>query len=68
MYHHQTCDVKTMCYIVFISHSLHWHYIKTALQEYVINGVIDQFKVLLIDRDGNEILSNFKISIVLHII
>ena len=37
MYHHQTCDVKTMCYIVFISHSLHWHYIKTALQEYVIN-------------------------------
>ena len=36
MYNHQTCDVKTMCYIVFISHSLHWHYIKTALQEYVI--------------------------------
>ena len=31
MYHHQTCDVKTMCYIVSISHSLHWHYIKTAL-------------------------------------
>ena len=25
-----------MCYIVFISHSLHWHYIKTALQENVI--------------------------------
>ena len=40
MYHHRTFDVKTMCYIVFISHSLHWHYIKTALQEYVINGVI----------------------------
>ena len=38
--YHQTCDVKTMCYIVFISHSLHWHYIKTALQEYVINPVI----------------------------
>ena len=36
MYHHRTCDVKTMCYIVFISHSLHWRYIKTALQEYVI--------------------------------
>ena len=34
----------------------------------LVNGVIDQFKVLLIDRDGNEILSNFKISIVLHII
>ena len=35
---HQTCDVKTMCYIVFISHSLDWRYIKTALQEYVINN------------------------------
>ena len=34
----------------------------------LINGVIDQFKVLLIDGDGNEILSNFKISIVLHVI
>ena len=28
-----------MCYIVFISHSLHWCYIKIALQEYVINRV-----------------------------
>ena len=25
-----------MWYIVFISHSLHWHYIETTLQEYVI--------------------------------
>ena len=25
-----------MCYIVFISHSLHWRYIKIALQEYVM--------------------------------
>ena len=32
------------------------------------NGVIGQLKVSLIDGDGNEILSNFKISIVLHII
>ena len=32
------------------------------------NDVIDQLKVSLIDGDGNEILSNFKISIVLHII
>ena len=31
-------------------------------------GVIDQLKVSLIDGDGNEILSNFKISIMLHII
>ena len=34
--HHRTSDVKTMCYIVLISHSLHWRYIKTAFQEYVI--------------------------------
>ena len=33
--YHQMCDVKTMSYIVFISRSLHWRYIKTALQEYV---------------------------------
>ena len=32
------------------------------------NGVIDQLKVSVIDRIGNKILSNFKISIVLHII
>ena len=34
----------------------------------LVNGVIDQLKVSLIDGDGNEILSNFKISIVLQII
>ena len=34
----------------------------------LVNEVIDQLKVLLIDGDGNEILSNFKISIVLHIV
>ena len=27
-----------MCFIVFISHSLHWCYIKIALREYVINS------------------------------
>ena len=32
------------------------------------NGTIDQLKVSLIDEDGNEMLSNFKISIVLHIV
>ena len=36
--------------------------------EKLVNGIIDQLKVSLIDGDGNEILSNFKISIVLHII
>ena len=34
----------------------------------LVNGVIDQLQVSLIDGDGNEILSNFKISIVLHIV
>ena len=34
----------------------------------LVNGVIDQLKVSLIDGDGNEISSNFKISIVLHIV
>ena len=34
----------------------------------LVNGVIDQLKVSLIDGDGNEILSNFKISIVLYIV
>ena len=34
----------------------------------LVNGFIDRFKVSLIDGDGNEILSNFKISIVLHIV
>ena len=29
-----------MCYIVFISHSLHWRYVKIALQEYVIKASI----------------------------
>ena len=34
----------------------------------LVIGVIDQLKVSLIDGDGNEISSNFKISIVLHIV
>ena len=34
----------------------------------LVNGTIDQLKVSLLDGDGNEILSNFKISIVLHVI
>ena len=34
----------------------------------LVNGIIGQLKVLLIDGDGNEILGNFKISIVLHIV
>ena len=34
----------------------------------LVNGVINQLKVSLVDGDGNEILSNFKISVVLHIV
>ena len=34
----------------------------------LVNGFIDQLKVSLVDGDGNEISSNFKISIVLHIV
>ena len=41
---------------------------KNIQYENLVNGVIDQLKVSLIDGDGNEILSNFKISIVLHIV
>ena len=33
----------------------------------LVNGTINQLKVSLVNGDGNEILSNFKISIVLHI-
>ena len=41
---------------------------KNVQYKKLVNRVIDQLKVLLVDRDGNEILSTFKISIVLHII
>ena len=34
----------------------------------LVNGIIDQLKVSLVEGDGDEILSNFKISIVLHIV
>ena len=42
--------------------------LKNVQYKKLANGTIDQLKVSLIDRDGNEILSNFKISIVLHIV
>ena len=34
----------------------------------LVNGVINQLKISLIDGDGNEISSKFKISVVLHIV
>ena len=45
------------------------HFEPTNVQyKKLVNGVIDQLKVSLVDGDGIEILSNFKISIVLHIV
>ena len=41
---------------------------KNVQYKRLVIGTIDQLKVLLVNGDGNEIFSNFKISIVLHII
>ena len=41
---------------------------KNVQYKKLVNGTIDQLKVSLINRDGNEILRNFKISIVSHIV
>ena len=41
---------------------------KNVQHKKLVNGVINQLKVSLVDGDGNEILSNFKISIILHIV
>ena len=41
---------------------------KNVQYKKLVNGTIDQLKVSLVDGDGNEIFSNFKISIVLHIV
>ena len=45
-------------------------YFEPTIVQYkkLVNGIIGQLKVSLVDGDGNEILSNFKISIVLHIV
>ena len=45
-------------------------YFEPTIVQYkkLVNGIIDQLKVSLVDGDGNEILSNFKMSIVLHIV
>ena len=34
----------------------------------LVNSVIGQLKVSMVNGDGNEILSNFKVSIVLHVV
>ena len=41
---------------------------KNVQYKKLANRTIDQLKVSLVDGDRNEILSNFKISIVLHIV
>ena len=41
---------------------------KNVQYKKLANGIIDQLIVSLVDRDGNEIFSDFKISIVLHIV
>ena len=41
---------------------------KNVQYKKLVNGIIGQLKVSLVDGDGIEILSNLKISIVLHII
>ena len=41
---------------------------KNVQYKKLVIGTIDQLKVSLVNGDGNEIFSNFKISIVLHIV
>ena len=41
---------------------------KNVQHKKLVIGTTDQLKVSLVDGDGNEIFSDFKISIVLHII
>ena len=41
---------------------------KNVQYKKLVNGTIDQLKVSLIDGNGNEILSNFMLSIVLHVV
>ena len=64
------CDVL---YIVYLNKDISFGdivYFEPRNIQYkkLVDGVIDRSKVSLIDGDGNEISSNFKISIVLHVI
>ena len=70
IFHRKPCDVL---YTGYLNEDISFGdivYIEPKNIEYkkLVNGVIDQLKVSLIDGDGHEILSNFKISIVLHIV
>ena len=64
------CDVLYTCYLnkdISFGDIVYFEP-KNIQYKKLVNGVIDQFKGSLIDGDNNEILSNFKISIVLCII
>ena len=66
----KTCD---MLYTGYLNKDISFGDIVYFEPKYIqykklVNGVIDQLKVSLIDGDGNKILSNFKISIMLHIV
>ena len=41
---------------------------KNIQYEKLVNGVTDRLKISLLDSDGNELSSNFKIPIVLHVV
>ena len=64
------CDVLYTCYLSRdISFGDIVYFEPTNVQyKKLVNGIINQMKISLIDGDGNEILSNFKISIILHIV
>ena len=59
----------TYCIMSTLIKTYQW-VISFTLSQYkkLVNGVIDKLKISLIDGDGNEISSNFKISIVLHVV
>ena len=61
----QTCFYRKKCF--HLSDIIYFDPMNVQYKK-LVNGIINQLKVLLIDGDGNEILSKFKISIVLHII
>ena len=64
------CDVLYTCYInkdISFGDIVYFEPTNVQYKNLVI-GTINQMKVSLVDRDGNEILSNFKISIVMHIV
>ena len=65
------CDVLYTGYLnkdISFGDIVYFEPMNVQYKKLVKNEVINQLKVSLVDGDGNEILSNFKISIVLHIV